>query len=307
VEWARLRGGGRQGRFAVVSPDFAEEKWMTYDPQAVRFYFDEYGTQEWKRLEQTLQGRIKYAIHRRFLEKFVPAGAHVLDAGCGPGRFALDLARRGCTLTLVDLSPTQLDLARQRLETARLLDIVQAFHCLDMVDMHELGDESFDAVVCYGAALSYTYDRYETALGELVRVLRPGGPLLISVDSLYGTLRLIGPLDAEAFLEAADAHMDWEAALTGAGVAYTRPGSPEFHQAVVMFTADGLVGALERAGLEVVATGAANPLVSTCTQIPRITASAQASAELTRLELALCDRPELLDAGEHVLAAAFKR
>ena len=39
-------------------------------------------------------------------------GMHVLDAGCGPGRHALALARRGMTVTGVDLSPDFIELAR---------------------------------------------------------------------------------------------------------------------------------------------------------------------------------------------------
>jgi len=279
---------------------------MRYDPRGVQAFFDGYGTREWDRLEQSLQGRCKYAIHRHYLDKYVPKEARVLDVGCGPGRFALDLARRGARLTLADISQTQLDLARQHLEAAGLLDQVQTFHRLDMVDMHELAGESYDAVVCYGAALSYTYDRYETALQELARVLCPGGRLLIGVDSLYGVLRLIGPLDAHEFLELPDTHIDWQAVLSGAGVVYSRLGSREFHQPLVLFTSDGLRQALERVGLRVIEMAAANPVVSEMAQVPRITASAQAGAALTALELALCNRTGLVDTGEHLLAVACK-
>ena len=65
---------------------------MLYDSQGVQFFFDNYGTREWDRREQTLQGRFKYAIHRRFLDACVPEGARLRDAGGGPGRFARDLA-----------------------------------------------------------------------------------------------------------------------------------------------------------------------------------------------------------------------
>ena len=279
---------------------------MLYKPQAVQAYYDNYGTREWERLERTLQGRIRYAIHRHFLDKYVPDGGRVLDVGCGPGRFALDLAQRGASLTLADISQKQLDMAHHHLEAAGLLGQVQAFYCLDMVDMPELGDESFATVVCYGAALSYTCDRYETALHELVRVLRPGGRLLISVASLLGNLRLVGPYDGLAFLEQPDTHLDWQAILSGAGAVCTRPGSDEFHQPLVMFTSDGLRQALEKAGLQVIEMAAANPVVSEGAHIPGIESSAQASAALTALELALCTKPGLVDTGEHLLAVACK-
>ncbi len=280
---------------------------MLYNPQGVRSFFDNAGMQEWERLERTLQGRIMYQIHKHFLDKYVPEGACVLDAGCGPGRFSLDLARRNARLTLVDLSQTQLDLARQHLKEAGLLERVQAFHCLDLIDIHELDDASFDVVVCYGAVLSYTYDQYETALQELARLIRPGGYLLISVCSLYGIIRLVGPGDPHLLLEAPDPHLDWNAILAGKEVVLTQPGSPEFHQPLALFASTGLKRVLEQEGLQVVEMAAANPVVSGPTQIPRITGSEQASAALAALEIALCSKPGLIDGGEHLLAVAVKR
>jgi SAM-dependent methyltransferase len=275
-----------------------------YDPQIVRAFFDSYGTREWERLERTLQGRIKYAIHRHFLDQYVPDGVRVLDAGCGPGRFAQDLALRGAHLTLVDISQIQLDLARQKLQTAGLLEWVHASHCIDIIDMHELCDASFDVVVCYGAALSYAYDRYEAALQEFVRVLRPGGRLLISVCSLYGILHLLGPYDDTTFLESPDLHIDWDALLSGEGIVYSRLGSPEFHQPMALFSSAGLQRALKQVGLQVVDMAAVNPVVCERTQIPRITGSTKASAKLTALEVVLCNKPGLVDTGEHLLMVA---
>ena len=230
----------------------------------------------------------------------------MLDVGCGPGRVALDLAHRGASLTLADLSPTQLDLARQHLEEAGLLERVEAFHRLDVVDMRVLEDNRYDAVVCYGAVLSYAYDCYEAAVRELARVLRPDGCLLISVCSLYGTWNLLEPLDEAEFLATPDAHVDWAGVLSGAGVVYTRPASPEWHQPLALYSSDGLRQALETAGLQVIEMAAANPFVSEPAQIPRIAASPQAIDALTELELALCTKPGLVDSGEHLLAVARK-
>lgn len=279
---------------------------MLYNPQNVQAYYDQYGSKEWDRLEQTLQGRIKYAIHKRFLDEFIPDGARVLDVGCGPGRFAIDLARRGIKLTLADISQVQLDLARVHLDEVGLIDRIEAIHQLDLVDMHVLQTEYFDAVVCYGAALSYTCDQYEQALLELKRVLRPGGYLLTSVVSLYGTIELVEPFDDITFLDQPDEHIEWQATLSGAGVVYTRPGSTEVHQQLVMFTSTGFCQALEKAGYRVEILAAANPIVSEPANIPQISASDRASASLTELELALCTCPGLVDSGEHLIAVATK-
>jgi len=116
-----------------------------------------------------------------------------------------------------------------------------------------------------------TYEQAKELLKELERVLCPGGTLLMSVDSLFGTLRLVGPLDAHTFLEQPDTHIDWQAVLSGAGVVYTRLGSPEFHQPLVLFTSHELRQALEQVKLQVIEIAAANPIVSEIAQIPRIT------------------------------------
>ena len=60
---------------------------------------------------------------------------------------------------------------------------------IDVVDLSAFATDAFDAVVCYGGALSYTFDRADQAVGELLRVTRPGGRVLLSVMSLLGTSR----------------------------------------------------------------------------------------------------------------------
>jgi len=67
---------------------------MTYDERTVADYFDALGDREWDRLETSLQGRIKYAVHQRLIAQQVLPGMRVLDVGAGPGRFALDIVER---------------------------------------------------------------------------------------------------------------------------------------------------------------------------------------------------------------------
>ena len=89
----------------------------------------------------------------------------LLDLGCGGGANAVALADRGWTVTGVDVSPAQLDLAR-----ARGIDVVQA----DAAAL-PFEDASFDAVV---SMFTHTdMDDFAGAAHEASRVLRPGGAL----------------------------------------------------------------------------------------------------------------------------------
>lgn len=277
---------------------------MAYDADSVRAFFDEYAEREWARLEDSVQGQNSYAIHHRLLERYARPGMRVLDAGAGPGRFAIDLARLGCDVLVSDISPVQLELAREHLEKEGLLAGPVDFRQLDVTDLGELEPASFDLVVAFGGVLSYTCERHRSALEELGRVLRPGGALLVSVMSAWGTLHLVGPLDADTALAGIQDALDLPALLAGDGVVLTRPDSPEFHQPIALFTSDGLRAALNGAGLQVEAMACSNPLLVPMQPVPRIAGSPAANDMMRRLELAACEHPGLLDAGGHILAAA---
>jgi ubiquinone/menaquinone biosynthesis C-methylase UbiE len=90
----------------------------------------------------------------------------LLDLGCGGGAPALAFAERGWTVTGVDVSPAQLDLAR-----ARGIDVVQA----DAATL-PFGDAGFDAVV---SMFTHTdMDDFAAGIREAARVLRPEGALV---------------------------------------------------------------------------------------------------------------------------------
>lgn len=277
---------------------------MTYDPAVVRSYFDALGEREWQRLETTFQGRAAYAVHKRFLDAHARAGAKVLDIGSGPGRYAIDLISRGAEVVVADLSPVQVELARQRITEQGLNGPSVQFRELDVTNLSMFGDASFDLVVCYGGVLSYTRERHTQALRELARVVRPGGIVLLSVMSLYGTMRLIGPLDAAAVVESMDQHLDWAAVKSGAQIIYTHTSSKEFHQPIALFTSRALRDAVEVAGLVVETLASASAIITQYARVPNIDASPTASAEMQRLEIELCDYPGLVDAGSHLIAVA---
>jgi len=59
--------------------------------------------QEWERLYSTPIMRIEYMITTHFLNRYLPNTGLILDAGSGPGRYAVDLAREGYRVVMFDL------------------------------------------------------------------------------------------------------------------------------------------------------------------------------------------------------------
>jgi SAM-dependent methyltransferase len=99
----------------------------------------------------------------------LPRGV-ALDAACGTGRHSAYLASRGHTVIGVDNSASMLERAREKVPGGE-------FHEADLHDL-PLPDDHVDLVVC-GLALVHVPD-LEPVLAEFVRVLRPGGDLVIS-------------------------------------------------------------------------------------------------------------------------------
>ncbi|GFH39399.1 SAM-dependent methyltransferase [Streptomyces pacificus] len=108
-------------------------------------------------------------------------GEHVLDAGCGSGEASLYLARRhGVRVTGVTVSEYELDRARERAVAAGLADVA-GFRYGDYMRL-PFEDGSFDAVLAL-ESLQNAPDLGQV-LGELFRVLRPGGRIAFSDFSL---------------------------------------------------------------------------------------------------------------------------
>ncbi|MCI0633966.1 MAG: class I SAM-dependent methyltransferase [Actinobacteria bacterium] len=113
-------------------------------------------------------------------------GQRVLDVGCGPGRHALALARRGLRVTGVDLSPDFVALAR----AAACEEGLEAR--FEVGDVRELAyDSEFDAAICLcqgGFGLLGGHDDADI-IERIVRAVRPGGAVAITAFSSYFALR----------------------------------------------------------------------------------------------------------------------
>ena len=150
--------------------------------ELVERYYTELGMGEWRRLVRDPYHRLEFDTTMYFLEKYMPSGGLVLDAGGGPGRYAIELAKRGYGVVLLDLTRRLLEIAKRQIGRARVRDRVWIVEG-SIHDLSTFRDEEFDAVLCLGGALSHIVDRErrEKALDELIRVAKRGAPVFISV------------------------------------------------------------------------------------------------------------------------------
>jgi len=74
---------------------------MKKDVETVQEFYDAQVEHEWNRIA----GKPEFLLTCRMLDRYINPGDKVLDIGGGPGRYSLYLAKKGCDVTLLDLSP----------------------------------------------------------------------------------------------------------------------------------------------------------------------------------------------------------
>ncbi|MFP4596712.1 MAG: class I SAM-dependent methyltransferase [Persicimonas sp.] len=145
---------------------------------AIRRYYRQFD--EWARLDSPA-GQLE--LHRclEILDEHLEDESRVLDLGGGPGRYTIELARRGHRVTLVDLMDEHVERAEREFAHRGLLERVEGLYAADARDLTGVGDgglaeDSFDAVVAFGPFYHLIdAESRRLAAAELARVLRPSG------------------------------------------------------------------------------------------------------------------------------------
>ena len=116
-----------------------------YDPNYISQFYDQYGEREWVRFERSPVHTVNYHLHLWYLQQYVKQGDAVLEVGAGPGRFTIELAKLGTSITVGDISPGQLESNGERVQEAGYEAAVIGREVMDIVDLSHLPLESFDA------------------------------------------------------------------------------------------------------------------------------------------------------------------
>ncbi|QKS60187.1 class I SAM-dependent methyltransferase [Paenibacillus barcinonensis] len=136
---------------------------------------------EWGRLDRE---PLEFMINMHYIRESLPATGLVLDNGAGPGKYAMELARSGYHVTLSDLTPASVDLARQKAQEMDLSQQFNGFHVLDATRLNGIADEIYDAVLMLGPLYHLQLEEErQAAVRELHRVTKPGGVVFAAFQS----------------------------------------------------------------------------------------------------------------------------
>lgn len=119
----------------------------------------------------------------------VTNGSKVLDIGCGTGALTMRAAQRGAAVKGIDVNPQMLEIARRRVAGAGLDGKVE----LNEAGIAELGGEvaqSYDVITSGLCFSELSEDELSFTLREAMRLLKPGGVLLVADEVVPESLTM---------------------------------------------------------------------------------------------------------------------
>jgi SAM-dependent methyltransferase len=182
----------------------------------------------YEQMAEAYNDRIDTKAHNAYYDRpntlsLFPAqveGIKILDAACGPGKYAEILLESGATVIGCDISPKMIDLARQRNGSRG------SFFVHDLENpFHQLPDESFD-IILSALALDYLPD-WSPTLDEFYRLLQPSGHLIFSIEHPFFKYQYHG---SDNYFETEGVHASW----TGFGGTYQMPSYRRSLQSVLI-------------------------------------------------------------------------
>jgi SAM-dependent methyltransferase len=226
-----------------------------------------------------------------FLLSKVDPSDHVLDMGCGTGRFTVPLAERAATVVGLDISPQMLAVNGEKLADRGLEAELREG---DMTSL-PFPDATFDAITSMLALMHIPLDDREQVFLEAARVLKPGGRLLIGVKNAI--FERLFPGDRFATVDVTDVEAgELVFTETEAGQELSAP----WHS----FSPDDLARLTAEAGMSLVHLRGNSPVAAWLAD--SVLAYSGLRESIQSLEKSLGDVPPFNYLGYHLLAEAVK-
>ena len=131
----------------------------------------------------SLLDKSRRSIFVKKLDDEIPMGSNILEAGCGTGQMSIVLSRYARQIYGIDLSKGSLIEAKQFINS----NDIKSVHLFRMNIFKLFFEENtFDVIISNGV-LHHTYNP-KLAFSKLVRVLKPGGIIVIGLYHRYGRI-----------------------------------------------------------------------------------------------------------------------
>jgi ubiquinone/menaquinone biosynthesis C-methylase UbiE len=250
---------------------------------------------EWQRLVKDPYRALEFQVVMHHLRKHLPPSGKILDAGGGPGRYAIQLCQAGYEVVLFDLSPGNIALAREKFSVQppevrdKLLEAIVG----DIRDLSRFEANSFDAVLCLGGPLTHISDAdgRSRTVSELVRVAKPGAVVCIEVVGYLAVLRTILLEFSHELLDPAFEKLVQQGDATG-------PTKSMWH----FFRADEIRRLAKSHGLETVEMAGCQGLSTGLIEATNTLAQDEAKWQVwVDLLLQTSTEPAVVDMAEHIL------
>lgn len=158
------------------------------------------------RLNKSQAARVEFLTTVKYIERYLTLDAKILDIGAGAGEYSLYFARKGYSVSAVELADANIAAFRAKLTEQDAVDLVQG----NALNLSRYADDSFDVVLLFGPLyhLHAEEDKLK-CIEEAKRFCKPDGKIFfafISNDIVILTMQqtnadylLAGAYDKESF------------------------------------------------------------------------------------------------------------
>ena len=113
----------------------------------IKDYYNSNVENEWRRLEDPYS-RIEFFSTLYMIKKYFPSEGKILDIGSGPGRYSIELLKRGYNVSLMDLSDKCIIAAKNNIEKLGLN--ADKYVCGDASYLNFEKDNTYDGILLMG-------------------------------------------------------------------------------------------------------------------------------------------------------------
>lgn len=146
------------------------------------------------RLSGSKSAQVEFLTTVRYIQRYLSPGDRILDVGAGTGAYSLYFARKGYSVSALELTQRNIEIFRSKLTPQDPIDLQQG----NAVDLSRYPDDAFDVVLVFGPLYHlHSMDDRKRCIREALRVCKPTGKLFfafISNDMVFLTEFMYDPL-----------------------------------------------------------------------------------------------------------------